>query len=361
MIAYPLSAKGRYIVDGSGRRVKMAGINLSSHLDDMVPGGSDYIHRAELASVLTDLGFNSIRFTFPTRMLEYTGTVPSDLMTANSDLIGATPWQVYQSYVETFTGAGLMVIPNCHLMWPGMCCSDNDGNGLWWNANWPESRFYDAWQAMAAAFSANPRVVGYDLKNEPRKAYINGTWLTPSWGDGNPQTDFQLMYGKAATLIHSVNPDKLIIAEGLNYASDLRPVQLHPLLPADKTVYSLHDYPWFHASGQPYADYVSQMDAAGGYLLTGNIAPVWFGEFGLDPSKPSTIDTGWPASFFQYAAARDLDWCIWHADSIWHQATEPQTNVLKAEEGQWESYSPLTKDFRGVASRKLMSRLRSIM
>ena len=51
----------------------------------------------------------------------------------------------------------------------------------------------------------------------------------------------------------------------------------------------MHDYAWFHPSGQPQADYISSMDAKGGYLLTGGIAPVWVEEFGTGNATPAAV------------------------------------------------------------------------
>jgi hypothetical protein len=40
---------------------------------------------------------------------------------------------VYTACVQALTDVGLMVIPDCHLLFEGWCCSADDGNGLWWN------------------------------------------------------------------------------------------------------------------------------------------------------------------------------------------------------------------------------------
>ena len=39
-----------------------------------------------------------------------------------------------------------------------------------------------------------------------------------------------------------------------------------------------------------------------------------------------------------WAAARQVHWCWWRLDAIWQKATEPTTNVLKASDGDRESY-----------------------
>jgi endoglucanase len=254
-IATPLSASGRYIVDAKGKRVKLAGANWAGHFDAMVPGGLDYRHRDDLAALLAGLGINSVRLTFALRMLTYPAAVPAALVSANPDLAGCTPWEVYQECVAALTRAGIMVIPNCHLLYPGWCCSGADGNGLWWNENWPASKFFAGWRQVAAAFKNNPLVAGYDLKNEPRSTSSGGVSYNPTWGDGNTRTDFRWMYNQVSGMIRAIDPGKLIICEGLSYASDLAKAGALPVAPGSKVVYSMHDYAWFHPHGQSYADY----------------------------------------------------------------------------------------------------------
>jgi hypothetical protein len=70
-------------------------------------------------------------------MTEQTTPVPDRYLTANPDLSGATPMQVYDACVEALTGAGLIVIPNCHTLDAGWCCSEGDESGLWFNDRWP--------------------------------------------------------------------------------------------------------------------------------------------------------------------------------------------------------------------------------
>jgi hypothetical protein len=51
--------------------------------------------------------------------------------------------------VEVLTDAGLIVIPNCHTLDAGWCCSENDESGLWFNDRWPAAKYFAAWQDMA--------------------------------------------------------------------------------------------------------------------------------------------------------------------------------------------------------------------
>ena len=257
MTVTPLSTSGRWIVDGNGQRVKLAGVNWpGAHEDDMVPSGLDYRDRNEIARQIAEWGFNSVRLTFAVRTLTVTGQANPGLLAANQDLLGQTPWGVFQAVVRALTGQGLIVIPNCHMLFAGWCCSTADNNGLWYNDNWPASRFQAAWQTIATAFAGNPLVAAYDIKNEPRNATIGGAVRTPTWGDGNTGTDFRLMYQQIGNLIHQHDPDALIICEGLSYAASLTGVPANPVRVThpNKVIYSGHDYPWFgHAANQSQA------------------------------------------------------------------------------------------------------------
>ena len=379
-IAAPLRVSGRFIVDSAGQRVKLCGVNWAgAHQDPMVPGGLDYRYRGEIAAQLAGWGFNSVRLTFALSTITAAAPVPPAAISANPDLRGRTPWQVYQACVNALTDAGLMVIPNCHLLFRGWCCSDSDGNGLWWNGNWPPSTFTNDWLTVAAAFASNPLVIGYDLKNEPRRATIGGIVYTPSWGDGNAQTDFRQLYSSTASRIQAVDPDALFFCEGLSYAGDLTGAGAHPVTPAraGTVVYSMHDYAWFHPSGQSQADYVTARNAKGGYLMTQGKAPVGVGEFGSGTAclpaaavpgaergsgSPGDGNLGqWFGNFLAWARQTDVDWCWWHLDGTMRRGTVPQQNTLQFAEGDRAGYGLFAQDWQGPSSRALLGQLQSIM
>ena len=157
----PLSTSGRYIVDARGRRVRLAGVNwYGFHEDDGVAPGLDRTDRRALARRIALLGFNSVRLPFSLWMTEQTTPVPERYLAANPDLSGATPLQVYDACVEALTGAGLIVIPNCHTLDAGWCCADDDEQGLWFNHRWPAGKFFAAWQDLAAQAQAAAQYAG---------------------------------------------------------------------------------------------------------------------------------------------------------------------------------------------------------
>jgi hypothetical protein len=116
----PLLTSGRFIVDADGKRVRLAGVNwYGFHEDDGVVPGLDCVDRRSLARRIAVLGFNSVRLPFSLWMIEQTVPIPNRYLTANPDLFGASPMQVYDACVAALTDAGLMVIPNCHTLDPG--------------------------------------------------------------------------------------------------------------------------------------------------------------------------------------------------------------------------------------------------
>jgi len=380
-IAGPLSANGRFIVDAHGKRVRLAGVNwYGAHEDLGVAPGLDRTHRSSLAKTLLLHGFNSVRFPFSLWMTEQTFPVPDQYLAANPDLSGATPMQVYDACVAALTGAGLIVIPNCHMLDAGWCCSADDGNGLWFNDRWPAAKFFSAWQDMAERYKSNPLVAGMDIMNEPRRARVGWRVRTPTWGAGD-KTDIAAMYAEAGNLIHEINPDPLIICEGLNYAADLTAVARHPdrLERPDKVVYSLHDYSWFHPRGQPRAAYFDQMNRAGGYLLGDQRdpkAPLWIGEFGngtrslanfgLAPSSPGGGGAGtdaavWWNNFEAWLTDADVDWCWWALNPTQPKGTIPVTNQHRSNWGDPEPWGLLGPDWRGVANPRVLDILKSMI
>lgn len=386
-IATPLATSSRWIVDANGNRVKLAGCNWAgAHEDNMTPGGLDHLNRNTIAEQIASWGFNSVRFPFAVRTVTTTSPVSPAGITANADLAGMTPWQVYQACVTALTTAGLMVIPNCHMLYSGWCCSAEDSNGLWWNANWPASLFFSTWTQVAETFAGNPLVVGYDVKNEPRPATINGTTYQPSWGDGNQQTDFRWMYETAGNLIHTADPDALVMCEGTNNSGNLTGVAGYPvnLITPNRVVYSVHDYPQGWPANESQTSYINSQHASAGYItVTGEpyTAPLWIGEMGLANDSMAAIGAGpmsygdglgagplsqtygnWWSNFLAWAYTRaDLDWCCWHLSGTHVQGTQPSTNQIQYNAGDrcWDGL--YSQSWDGPANPAVIEALQAIM
>ena len=356
----PLSVRSARIVDAAGNPVRLAGVNWGgAHQDGLVPAGLDKLHRDEIARRIVSWGpqprpahLRPGHLREQQRVTENRarghGKAGRQPGPGRPDPVGRLP-----AVTESLTAAGLAVIPNCHLLYPGWCCSDADRNGLWYNDNWPGSTFTSTWLMVAQQFAGHPLVIGYDLKNEPRPATISGTTVTPTWGTGNGgahPTDFQQLYGSTAARMRAADPAKLFFCEGLNYAADLTRAGAHPVT-GGNVVYSVHDYSWFHPSGQSQADYFASMDSRGGYLVNQGIAPLWIGEFGIDTGTRAAMTTGWMAHFRAWAQARGVHWCWWQLSAQAVKGTEPRTNAAKAADGTRETFGLMAgQDWLGSRS-----------
>jgi len=343
-------------------------VNWYGASEDMgVPAGLDRIDRGTLAGLIAAQGFNSVRLPFSVWMTEQTAPVPQQVLAANPDLDGKTPLEVYDACVKALTDHGLIVIPNCHLLDFGWCCTDVDTNGLWFNDRFPAQKFTAAWQAIAKRYATNPLVAAMDVKNEPRSAKVGGQVLKPAWGTGG-QTDFAAMYTSVGNMIHQFAPDALIICEGLAYASDLTGVHNHPvrLTKPNKVVYSMHDYHWFHTDAhQTQAAYIAAMTQKGGYLLANKTAPLWIGEFGRVAAAPAPGTQGpepWWGNIQAWLAEADIDWCWWALNPTHGQASTPGGGGLVAHaSGTSEPFGLLTPDWSGVGFPGIVTSLKAIM
>lgn len=313
-----LHTRGSRIVDEQDRVVRIASIGwygTDGPAGYALQGLWSVGYRAICDSIVA-AGFNTVRIPWSDVNLDVrprntvtTGTINFD---ANRDLIGLTTWEIFGAIVAYAGQIGLKVIFDHHT---------NDGgggqqpNGLWFDTG-PGSngtdgaghrgtisaeRFKANWVRFAREFAHNPTVIGFDLDNEPH---------TGNWGQGGP-TDIWAMYTAVGAAIQAVNPDVMIICEGLQvYRSDapegdLRPAARKPVaLPIPgKVIYSVHSYPAEIGGGHspesgPAA--IAKYEAGWGFLARKDIAPVWIGEFGASNPGPGGSAHAWAITLVDY-------------------------------------------------------------
>jgi endoglucanase len=138
-IKFPLSTKGIKIVDARGRRVKLAGGNWSGgHMCRHCVDGLEFRKLRDIAmDIRYKFKMNCIRLTYSLQLFFENKPVPAKYLTANPDLIGKTGMEIFDFTVKTLTDVGLMVILNNHTSTSQWCCSNDDGDGLWWSRQFP--------------------------------------------------------------------------------------------------------------------------------------------------------------------------------------------------------------------------------
>ncbi|MFE3105494.1 glycoside hydrolase family 5 protein [Nocardia tengchongensis] len=354
----PLSTSGRYIVDAGGNRVKLKSGNWHGSSgtwngsgDDEVtannfaeenghraPLGLDRVQMAKLVGDFKALGLNSIRLPFSNEMIS--DTRPVQGLTANPELNGLRPIEVYDRAVAALTSAGLGVILNNHTTTTRWCCGV-DGNERW-NSGQSWDDWINDWVFMTSRYRNDPGVIGADLRNEVRR----DTWDNPNWGQGDSHDWADAAQEAGDAILTKGNPDLLIMVEGVNWMgipTDLtwheRPM-LEPikrlsttLVKSHKVVYAVHFYGYIgpnHTGGTGISggethdprfrdmsrtDLFKSMDDRAGYVATTAdkhfTAPVWVSEFGVGKSDASDLDKTWFKNMVDYLIERDLDFAYW--------------------------------------------------
>ena len=96
-IAFPLSTKDMAIVDATGRRVKLAGVNWSGgHAERHCVGGLDYQHIDHICGLIKkEYKLNSVRLCYSLQMFYDNNVIKDKLLKANPQFIGKTSMQIF--------------------------------------------------------------------------------------------------------------------------------------------------------------------------------------------------------------------------------------------------------------------------
>ncbi len=342
--AFPLHTVGATVVDSNGVRVRLKSVNwYGTESADFVVGGLESAPLESIVAHIKRLGFTTVRLPWSNQMYETNPVVAGYALTANSSLQGENALTILDQVVSALTSAGIMVILDNHNSDAEFCCSDSDGNTLWYNSRFPESAWIADWQGMAARYKNNPLVIGADLRNEPR--------TTATWG-GDASTDWHAAAERGGNAVLGVNPHLLIFAEGVGYALDLSgvaalPVQLNV---ANQLVYSAHDYGFDYTGLSSYNDYVSRITPRWGYLVTGSpTVPLWLGEFGTCNTAVTCVVSGkqidggtWFGYVTKFLQSNSVDGSYWPING-----TQPTGNGRTY--GAPEAYGLLNPAWNGDA------------
>lgn len=309
-----LRTSGNKILDSSNREIKFSGLNwFGFETSSEAPHGLSARNWKSILAQVKAKGYNVIRLPFSNAMLK-PGVKPSGInYKLNPELEGLTSLQVMDRIIAEAQVRGLKVILDNHRSTPG---AGPESNGLWYTKDYPESQWIADWTQLVTRYKDSTAVIGVDLRNEPH---------TACWGCGDPSRDWRSAAEKAGNAVLSVNPNLLIIVEGVTeykgqytwWGGNLMGAKDYPVhlnLP-DRLVYSTHEYPetiyqqsWFKASNYP-DNLPAVWDKYWGFLVKENIAPVLIGEFGT--KYQTEKDRQWLQAFQSYIQKNQLNWTFW--------------------------------------------------
>jgi len=305
---------GGQIVDSENKPVKIAGVNwFGLETANYAPHGLWSRGYKEMMDQMKSLGYNAIRLPYCNQLFDPESLPNGVDWSKNAELIGLSGLEVMDRIVAYAGRIGLRIILDRHR-------PDSGGQSeLWYTAAYPESRWIADWRMLAQRYKGDATVVGVDLHNEPHGAAC--------WGCGTAELDWRLAAQRAGNAVLAVNPELLIVVEGVEVhdggyywwggnlaGAGAAPVELSV---ANRLVYSTHDYPasvhhqpYFSASDYP-ANLPAIWDRHWGYLKKNNIAPVLVGEFG---SKLQTAsDEKWIDMLISYlgGSSSGFNWTFW--------------------------------------------------
>ena len=135
----PLHTSGHDILDTSGHRVRLTSVNwYGFDQQDFVAGGLDHAPLATIVKEIVDLGVNSVRLPWANETVERNPQVPDYAVKANPQFRGRHAMEVMDAVVRVLADAHIMVVLDNHVSRADWCCNETDGNGLWYNAEYPD-------------------------------------------------------------------------------------------------------------------------------------------------------------------------------------------------------------------------------
>ncbi|MBP5971218.1 cellulase family glycosylhydrolase [Brasilonema sp. CT11] len=315
----PLSTRGAKIIDAKGRQVWLRGVNwFGIETETHVPHGFWKRDYKDILTQIRTLGYNLIRLPYSVQALLSPNISGIDFsIGSNKEFEGKTPIQVMDLIIQEAERQGLLVLLDSH------CLSDKRIAELWYEDNFTEADWINTWTMLANRYKNQTNVIGADLKNEPHgKA---------SWGTDDIATDWRLAAERAGNAILEVNPNWLIVVEGVEknvptqklpnhwHGGNLEGVKRYPvrLSRRNKLVYSPHEYgpgvadqSWFSDPKFP-KDLINRWQIGFHYISSQNLAPIFIGEFGGKQVDTNSKEGIWQNEFVQYIKQKQLSFAYW--------------------------------------------------
>jgi endoglucanase len=332
-IELPLSTNRSTIVDATGQSVLLRGVNWFGIETEMhAPHGLWKRDYKEMLAQIKSLGYNLIRLPYSVQSLRASNVTGVDYsIGSNQELQGKSPLEVMDFIIQEAQRQGLLVLLDSHRL------NDQRIPELWYGDGFTEGDWIDTWTMLATRYKNYSNVIGADLKNEPHGQ--------ASWGTNNQATDWRLAAERAGNAILAVNPNWLIVVEGVEknvpgqklanhwMGANLEGVDRFPvrLSRANKLVYSPHEYgpgvfnqPWFSESSFP-KNLSSRWETGWNYIASKGIAPILIGEFGGRQIDDNSKEGVWQRQLVDYIRQKNLSFAYWS----WNPNSDDTGGILQ--------------------------------
>jgi len=349
-IAPPFHTAGYQIVDSANHPVRLTSVNWYGFDEkEYVAGGLDHAPLAQIIQQIKQIGVNSVRLPWANETLEHNPLPPAYAVAANPQFKNLRAMEIMDAVIAALASAHIMVVLDNHVSRADWCCSETDGNGLWYSADYPETQWLADWKAIARRYRNQPWVVGADLRNELRSG--------AAWGGSDPKLNWHAAAERGGKAVLAGNPRLLIMVEGPEYSTNLSGFDKLPVhLPApNRLVYSPHAY---FDQKHPLAtlDEMKQgYEARVGYLMHAQPAvPLWIGEFGTCQDLNCGANSAWFRLFIRFLEANSqLSWSYWPLNGN-------QSSGMTRKYDAVETYGLLSPDYRSIAAPQIVDLLRTI-
>ena len=345
----PLRTSGHQILDTRGHRVRLTSVNwYGFDQKEYVAGGLDHAPLRVIIEQIKSIGVNSVRLPWANETVELNPLIADYAVKANSSFRGKHALDVMDAVITALARAHIMVILDNHMSRADWCCSESDGNGLWYNAKYPEAKWLEDWQTLVRRYQHEAWVVGADLRNELRSG--------AQWGGSDPKVDWHGAAERCGNLILDENPNLLVMVESPEYSTDFTAFARLPVVlkVANRLVYSPHVYAQAEHAFQSYDELRQVYDERAGYLLHAEpAAPLWVGEFGTCQTLDCGQNSEWFRWFIRYLAEKELSWSYWPLNGTQSSGAGRKYDTV-------ETYGLLTPDYQHIAAPKIVELLRTI-
>ncbi len=345
----PLHTSGYQILDAAGHSVRLTSVNwYGFDQKEYVAGGLDHAPLQAIIGQIKAIGVNSVRLPWANETVEHNPLVADYAVKANPLFRGKHALDVMDAVITALARAHIMVILDNHMSRADWCCSETDGNGLWYNAGYPESKWLADWETMVRRYRKQPWVVGADLRNELRSG--------AQWGGTDPALDWHAAAERGGNTVLGANPNLLVMVESPQYSTDFTAFAKLPVVlkVPHRLVYSPHAYSSPDHTFQSYDEIRQVYDQRAGYLLHAEPAvPLWVGEFGSCQTLDCGQNSQWFRWFVQYLTEKNLSWSYWPLNGTQSSGEGRKYDTV-------ETYGLLTPDYQHIGAPKVVELLRTI-